>query len=237
MSYTKSEKGIYWKAGEVLELRMTKMYTINKYKDTAEFVIGDKKFEHFLKSPDGKFTVVSCEGKDCPHCKEKNKAVVKFVTTVMEGGKEYYCDLAVTLSRELGKLQKTAKDFGRTDADVLDTLYRVKKLSDRPWWEVEMVAGAPKKASVPIDDLPDLDTMDGDTAESPLFTKEDRGLLLRYEGQIRNNLKKNPTWDFKAALRNAFKNAGWDADKQEKAIALFGNGEALDTASMEAALA
>ena len=152
MSVTKSAKGLFWAPGETIELSMSEMPYENKYGDVVEWVIGKKKFEHFiLDDQTGKKNRVNCEGMGkCTHCTPGNKATIKFMTIARMDGKEFYCDMGASLTRMIGERMHQMTEMGIADADALATVFIVRKLPDRPYWQVNIrPRQAPKPAPVP----------------------------------------------------------------------------------------
>jgi hypothetical protein len=236
MSLSASGKTLYWRANETLDVKMTEMYKVNSFAGKDEFVVGEKGFDHFMKDPQtGKFSIEKCVGKlnGCEFCKtSKEKARMKFTTKVEFDGELRYADLQISLSREMAKMQRMLQALGKTEAEILSTVFRVKKLPSEPWWQVEIaVAGTPgpgelstSRPPVPMEEL-DLDPPEPVAAEVPAnaakLTAEEVAYVKKFEKNTKANKAKNPAWDLADAVKKTLSRAGWPADKQDSAVYFF----------------
>lgn len=238
MSFTKSAKGVFWQANETMELQMTAMPYENKYGDVVEWIVGEKKWDHFIDAPEGKKKRVTCEGMGkCTHCSGSNRATLKLLTIVKMGDKEYYCDMGVSLARLVGDRMHMMQEMGKSPEEIMDTVFIIRKLPDRPYWQVNVKPAqakpaaptvkptpAPAKAApVPVktSDLDDLDAADDLLNETVKLSEKEVDHLRKYENTLILKLSKDPHYNGQTQVSIALKNSGWPSAKIEVAHRFF----------------
>lgn len=218
MTLSESGKYLYWVAGETIDVKMTEMYNIRKYRKVEDYAVGEAKWKHFVK---GESPITCTNDRKCPQCKAGLKPTIRFDTSVIfvEDGEEYYSELPISLSRIIAEKQVAFEEAGLDEDEILEKVFKIRKFDKvvAPYWEVKVVSDKAEKAKVKvkkkiaIEDIED-DEEDDDSTDAVVneeLSDEEVEQVEDLIAKIEVKLNKSPDYDWKAladkTLRKLFK--------------------------------
>jgi len=231
MTTSNSGKYLYWEPGETINIKLTEMYKVRKYRNTEDVVVGEAVWKHFRK---GESPMICSNDRKCLQCKAGLKPIIRFSTSVilMDDGEEYFCELPISLSRMLAEKQVAFEEAGLDEDDILEKVFMVKKFKEvvAPYWEVKVVTDKPtkekKKRTV---NLEELDEDDADDVNDEINVSNDKKELDSDEvdlvddliAKLEAKLNKTPDYDWEALAKKTLKKEFKDDWKVNEGLELI----------------
>lgn len=230
MTTSESGKYLYWEAGETINVKLTEMYNVRKYRKTEDAVVGEAVWKHFKK---GESPMICSNDRKCPQCKAGLKPIIRFNTSIilMDDGEEYFCELPISLSRIFAEKQVAFEEAGLDEDDILEKVFMVKKFKEvvAPYWEVKVVTDKATKGKKKTVKLEDLDDDDSDDVEDETNDSDDKKELDSDEvdlvddliAKLEAKLGKNPDYDWEALAKKTLKKEFKDDWKVDEGLELI----------------
>lgn len=202
-----TEKGwLYWKdVGETFDLRFREYYQLYNNKP----FIGKVIWRHIFRGGQRPF---QCYQNDtCPFCKKGWKPTARYVTQVEMNGKLYNTELQASVGSQVAEKQRDLERCKIPKEDILATVYRIRKVDGRPFYEVSILQG-PLLTPPPETHAEVLEP-----GIPQLISRADVAQLQSFETNIKAYLVKNPSFRFRESIEATLRARGWSSDKRQSA--------------------